>query len=314
MRLNRGSIKCKESHGTLKADLDEIMSKQQAVERELFELEKQKAVNNNQIENLKRDIEHSEYEVKTRGQENSTLKHKIEEQEKEEKSLTGHLSGLEEAEEKRQKGLEDGEEKVQALTDKVQKIHRDLDSKRNEYKLTKSMVENLEGFPESIRFLSNPKNWKRKAPLFSDLIYVEAEYRVAIENFLEPYLNYYVVENIEEAYDAIRLLNNAQKGKANFFLLNAFKNFEAPITMIPGGFKMAIDLVQCDAAHRNLTSYLLENVVVTDSDETVQGLPNDNMILLAKSGRFIQKRYSLSGGSVGLFEGKKLDERRTRSS
>lgn len=302
--------KIKESHGALKSELDEIMAKQQAVERELFESEKQKAVNNNQIENLKRDIEHNEYEAKTRGTENATLKHKISELEKEEKSLSGQLEALQEAEEKRQKALEEGEEKSQALTSKVQKIHRDLDAKRNEYKLTKSMVESLEGFPESIRFLSNPKNWKRQAPLFSDLIYVEADYRVAIENFLEPYLNYYVVSNIEEAFDAIRLLNNAQKGKANFFLLDAFEKFEPPITMIPGGYKMAADLVQCDAAHRKLLSYLLENVVVTEGDEAAKELPSDQLTVLAKSGRFIRKQTSLSGGSVGLFEGKKIGRKK----
>ncbi len=302
--------KIKESHGTLKAGLDAIMSKQQAVERELFELEKQKAVNSNQIENLKRDIEHSQEEIKLKGTENASLKHKIAEQEKAESVLTKEFETLEQAEEKRQKALETGEEKHQALQSKVQKIHRDLDSKRNEYKLTKSMVESLEGFPESIRFLSNPKNWKRKAPLFSDLIYVEAEYRVAIENFLEPYLNYYIVENIEEAYEAIKLLNNAQKGKANFFLLDAFKDYAAPITMIPGGYKMAVDLVQCDTVHRNLIGYLLENVVVTDSDESARELPNDSLTVLAKSGRFIQKRTSLSGGSVGLFEGKKIGRKK----
>ncbi|MEO1261579.1 MAG: chromosome segregation protein SMC [Bacteroidota bacterium] len=302
--------KIKESHGALKAELDEIMSNQQAVERELFELEKQRAINSNQIENLSRDIEHSRDEVKLRGNENATLKHKIVEQEKEEKGLTNQLEALELAEEKRQKSLEEGEEKVQALTARVQKTHRDLDSKRNEYKLTKSMVENLEGFPESIRFLSNPKNWKRKAPLFSDLIYVEADYRVAIENYLERYLNYYVVKNVEEAYEAIHLLNNAQKGKANFFLLDAFLNYEAPITMIPSGFTMAFDLVQCEAEHRKLVSYLLENVAVTESDESARELPNDNLTLLAKSGRFIQKKFSLSGGSVGLFEGKKIGRKK----
>ena len=302
--------KIKDGHGTLKAELDEIMSKQQAVERALFELEKQKAVNSNQIENLKRDIEHSEDEVKNKGNENATLKHNIGQLEEEEKALSTALTDIQEAEEKRQKALEEGEEKVDALTSKVQKIHRDLDAKRNEYTLTKSMIENLEGFPESIRFLSNPKNWKKKAPLFSDLIYVEADFRVAIENFLDPYLNYYVVENIEEAFAAIKLLNNAQKGKANFFLLDAFKKHEPPITMLPSGFKMAVDLVQCDAAYRNLVSYLLENVAITENEETGRELPYKNMTLLAKSGRFIQKRFSLSGGSVGLFEGKKIGRKK----
>ncbi|HHM21768.1 MAG TPA: chromosome segregation protein SMC, partial [Bacteroidetes bacterium] len=299
-----------QNHSALKAELDEIMSKQQAVERELFELEKQKAINTNQIENLLRDIEHSEEEVRLKGNENATLQHKIAGLEKEEKLLRQQLQTLLQAEEKRQTQLENGEEKAEALTAKIQKIHRDLDAKRNEYQLTKSMVENLEGFPESIRFLSNPKNWKIKAPLFSDLIYVEADYRVAIENYLERYLNYFVVENIGEAYEAIRLLNNAQKGKANFFLLDAFKDYHPPITMIPSGFTMAIDLVKCDPAHRNLLSYLLENVAVTEGDEAAPELPDNNLTLLAKSGRFIQKKFSLSGGSVGLFEGKKIGRKK----
>ena len=148
--------KIKESHGALKAELDEIMSKQQAVERELFELEKQKAINSNQIENLKRDIEHSQDEAKIRGTENATLKHNIGELEKEEKGLASLLESLQQAEEKRQNALEAGEEKVDVLTSKVQKTHRDLDAKRNEYTLTKSMVENFEGFPESIRFPQQP--------------------------------------------------------------------------------------------------------------------------------------------------------------
>ena len=50
-----------------------------------------------------------------------------------------------------------------------------LDARRNEYKLTKSMVENLEGFPESIKFLSKSKDWIKDAPLLSDLIYCKED-------------------------------------------------------------------------------------------------------------------------------------------
>ena len=37
-----------------------------------------------------------------------------------------------------------------------------------------------------------------------------------IENYLEPYLNYYVVPNADEAVKAIALLGQSQKGRANF--------------------------------------------------------------------------------------------------
>ena len=234
------------SHGELKSDLDGIMAAQQAVERELFELEKSKAVNANQVETLRQDIEHGQREMEQRTTDTGNLKSKIEELKGLESEKQKELEGLEKAEEKRRADIEKGEEKLDALKAKVQKIHRELDSKRNEYKLTKSMVENFEGFPESIRFLSKKKNWPLAAPLLSDLIYVDKQYRVAIENYLDPYLNYYVVEKMEDAYGAISLLNKAQKGKANFFILDAFKDYSPPIAMLPSEVKTAIDLVQCD--------------------------------------------------------------------
>jgi chromosome segregation protein len=300
----------RQSHGTLKSDLDVIMQNQQRVEKELYELEKQKAVNANQIETLRHDIEHGEEELKNRRNETRSLQSKIKELEEEETKHRNDLEALEKAEEQRREQILQGENKLDELKNQVQKIHRELDSKRNEFKLTKSMVESLEGFPESIRFLSNAKNWSKNAPLLSDLIYVDVEYRVAIENYLEPYLNFYVVENLEEAQHAVNLLQSAQKGKANFFMLDAFQNYTPSIALVPAEVKAAFDLVQCDPAYRNLVNYLLENVMVVEKEEIAKQLPGENLTLLAKSGRFIQRRFSLSGGSIGLFEGKKIGRKK----
>ncbi len=300
----------KQSHGELKAGLDLIMQAQQKVERELYELEKQKAVNTNQIETLRHDIEHGEEEAKNRRTEADNLKKKIAALEVAETTHRNQLEQLEKAEELRREQIAQSENKLDELKNRIQKIHRELDAKRNEYKLTKSMVESLEGFPESIRFLSNAKNWNKNAPLLSDLIYVELDYRVAIENFLEPYLNYYVVENLEEAQQAVHLLQSAQKGKANFFILDAFRDYAPGMAMMPAGAKPAFDLVQCDPAYRNLVNYLLENVAIVEKEDTVNQLPDGNLTLLARSGHFIQRRYSLSGGSIGLFEGKKIGRKK----
>jgi len=62
-----------------------------------------------------------------------------------------------------------------------------LDARQNEYQLTKSLVENLEGFPEAIKFLKKKVEWTKNAPLLSDILTCPEEYRVAIENYLEPY-------------------------------------------------------------------------------------------------------------------------------
>lgn len=301
--------KIKDSHGSIKADLEEIVNRQQDLEKGAFELEKQRAINKNQIDNHVQELERSNLEIEMREEEVKTIHTKIAEIEVKEQEYTKRLESLTQAEEDRKKAIEQHEKQLEDLNGKLKKVNRELDAKRNEFKLTQSMVENLEGFPESIRFLSNNKEWKKDAPLLSDLIYVSEEYRVAIENFLDPYLNYYVVENLEEATKAIRLLSRSQKGKANFFLLDAFKDYSAPMSLFPETLQ-AIDLIQTDPTYYNLCSYLLENVLVTENEDLATQPAGNNITLLSKSGRFIKRRFSISGGSIGLFEGKKIGRKK----
>jgi chromosome segregation protein len=298
----------RENHGSVKADLEEVVNRQQSVERELFELEKQKAVYVNRIDSYRQEIERSRLDIEMRTGEVSGLRDQMTELEQELSGKRSEVEALEKAEDQRQEDIRKSEEQLEEINQKRARVNRQLDAKRNEFKLTQSMIENLEGFPESIRFLSGNKEWKKDAPLLSDLIYVQENYRVAIENFLEPYLNYYVVENMEEAYAAIQLLSRSQKGKANFFMLDTFRDYAAPMTLFPDG-KQAIDLIETDPKYYPLFSYLLEGVSVTDGDDLKQTVSGSG-VLLSGSGRFIKRKYSISGGSVGLFEGKKIGRKK----
>jgi len=298
----------RESHGSLKAELDAVVEQQQSIERKMFELEKQKAIHSNQIETYQKDLQRSAEEVELRKAGMSEVQTKLQELDTEENEQKTKLNELETAERNRKAELEKLSEQAEDIQQQLNKLNRQLDAKRNEYQLTKSMVDNFEGFPESIKFLSNHKNWQGQAPLLSDLIYVQEEYRVAIENYLDPYLNYYVVPTLDDAFQAIQLLSNAQKGKANFFILDAFKDYSPPVMLFPNGTQ-AIDLVETDPMYRNLCSYLLENVIVSESENYKEGL-SENNIVLSKSGRIIRRKYSLSGGSIGLFEGKKIGRKK----
>ena len=309
IQAEEGLEQIKVSHGSIKSELEGIVSRQQGLERELFELEKQKAVNLNQSANYTQEIERSELAVQLRGEEAGGFQERLAELQKALDAKTAELAELEQAEEKRQQDLQTTEAAVEDLNGKISKLNRELDAKRNEFKLTQSMIENLEGFPESIRFLSGSKEWKKETPLLSDIIYVNEAYRVAIENYLEPYLNYYVVQNLEEAANAIQLLGKSQKGKANFFMLDAFRDYSAPMRLLPDTVQ-AIDMVQTEPAYFNLVSYLLENVLVTQNDELAASSLEEGVVLLAQSGRFIKRRYSISGGSVGLFEGKRIGRKK----
>ena len=297
------------SHGSAKSGLDAITANQRALEIAVFELEKQKAINSNRLENLAFDKQQMEVGKQQRDRQVKDLGTDFKELQTKEAAQRKILEELQTAADKRQTEIIAAENQLVEYQAKATKLNRQLDAKRNEFKLTQSMVENLEGFPESIRFLSKQKDWSKKAPLLSDLIYVDEAYRVAIENYLENYLNYYVVPTIADAYEAIKMLSNSQKGKANFFILDAFKDYVPPVALLPET-RNAFELVQTDTAYQKLTSYLLENVLVTENEDVKTVRQEGNFVILSQSGRFIKRRFSLSGGSIGLFEGKKIGRKK----
>ncbi len=186
---------------------------------------------------------------------------------------------------------------------------RKLDAKQNEYNLTKSMVDNLEGFPESIRFLKKNTNWTKQAPLFSDILFCKEEYRIAIENYLEPVMNHYVVQTQAEAVEAIQLLSNSAQGRANFFILDAVKAKKTEKPDSKQNLISALDIIEVDVQYRLLCEMLLHEVYLIKSGEEAElktALPETNQIILSSSGKFSKNRMGMSGGSVGLFEGKRI--------
>ncbi|WP_342647662.1 chromosome segregation protein SMC [Mucilaginibacter sp. CSA2-8R] len=187
---------------------------------------------------------------------------------------------------------------------------RQLDAKQNEYNLTKSLVDNLEGFPESIRFLKKHGDWAKSITLFSDILFCREEYRVAIENYLEPLMNYFVVEDYDNAIKAINLLRNASRGRAQFFILKHYAALPAiEPNAAPEGWVPALQVIETETRYRPLCNYILRNVyLVNDTNESdLNSTPvPQGVVLLGKSGRFSKSVFSMAGGSVGLFEGKRI--------
>jgi chromosome segregation protein len=155
--------------------------------------------------------------------------------------------------------------------------------------------------------LKQHPEWATNALLLSDLISCPSEYRVAIENFLEPYLNFYVVTDMQEAMAAVNLLSSASKGRANFFVLNDFEDQPARFFSAPANTLAALEIVEVDAKYRKLVSYLLNGVfVMKDENETeIKTVPN-GVSIISRSGRFIRSSFTISGGQVGAFSGKRL--------
>jgi chromosome segregation protein len=194
---------------------------------------------------------------------------------------------------------------LDSLRDELALLSRTTDQKQNEYNLTRSLVENLEGFPEAIKFLKKHASWGKDAPLLSDIITCSEEYKLVIENYLEPFMNYYVVADERHALEAVELLGNAAKGRAHFFLLNRFEKVKQTPPSFDIGATPVIELVEFDPVYKNLISHLLYQVYLSDDGQL--RLPEDEeTVLLSRNARITRRKRSISGGSTGLFEGKRI--------
>ena len=297
-------------HGEAKTALDERLQRQQQEERRTFELEKRRAINGNQIENLRFQIERNEGELDDRRSERASLEATLAELADGEQQLRAELATLERQQSERVAALGRAEAHRDEYQGKLNQLNRVLDAQRNEHKLTKSLIDSLEGFPESIRFLAKNKTWTDRPRLLSDLLLVEEPYRVAIQGYLDPYLNYYVVDTAAEAAAAIRLLEEQQKGKAYFFILDQVPpEVGEAATTPPADGRAATEVVQADEdllplVHRLLRGvYLVERIATGDPVRTEQ-------TLLAADGRVSRGSFRIGGGSLGLFEGKKIGRKK----
>jgi len=299
----------KNDHLNAKQAFDVKVLERENLNRIIFDLEKQLALISNNENNIKEELKRGELTLEGRKSEYKSAKSSLEKIQKEIDQKDKNLNILAKAEEERKMKLADLEARQEEVRIALVKVTRTIDSKQNEYDLLKSMIDNYEGFPESIKFLST--NWKKDVPVLSDLLDVEESYKGIIEQYLSSYLNYYVVPNFEEAKAAIELLTTSQKGKANFFLLDQIKPFAETDANL-ADTSQAFSKVKVESRYDNLLKFLLKDVLIFEgvfSDFDYNVLP-DQYTYLAKSGSFLKGKNYIGGGSVGLFEGKKIGRKK----
>lgn len=299
----------KQEYNLAKQSFDQRQRQKQELEKEIFDLDKAIAISTNNIENIERDrmrlrevLKAKSEEIKKVHQQLKVFKENILIKENEytqyAQNESNRLSQISELESQRDK-----------WQDELNGVNRNIDSKQNEYDLLKSMIESFEGFPESIKFLSD--EWRGGLTLMSDILEVEERYKAPIELYLENYLNYFIVQDTSEAIRGVTLLKNAQKGKANFFILNLIPQRLSPNTQ-DNRLICAADVVKVDDTYNGLLQFLLGHVFIYNGevDELGQISIAEGVTILSSSGTFLSQKHIISGGSVGLFEGKKLGRKK----
>ncbi|MNR07280.1 Chromosome partition protein Smc [compost metagenome] len=120
-------------------------------------------------------------------------------------------------------------------------------------------------------------------------------------------MNHYVVEKYADAVQAINLLTDASRGRANFFILENIPD-KTPNLAEHEGLVSALSVTEVDKKYQHLCTLLLQNVyiAVNEQENRFKTTPGDTLTVLAKNGKYAQTKFTLAGGSVGLFEGKRI--------
>jgi chromosome segregation protein len=290
-----------------RTEVEALRAESAQVQRDQFEAEKKVAIADTSIQNIQRTIHQLTEENEVRAAQLNQLNEERVVKTEELETKKTDLQQLQEQHEFTKEQILSTQSMLEGLRNELANENRKLDAKKNEYDLLKSMIDSMEGYPDSVKFLHKNPNWNNEAPILSDILYVKEEYRAALENVLDPYLNYYIVNNVEEGLQAVHLLDENKKGKANFFLLNKFNQMN---TLVQGrdanhpDLLPAKEVVEFDSKYESLVNHLLGSVYIAENEEAIQN--SNGHVVLEKTGKYVKGTYTLTGGSVGLFEGKKI--------
>lgn len=287
----------------MQSDSDLLRQAQRDRQEDSFQINKDVEIREIQVSSFKQELERTATDTNQQSASVVEFENKLIILQEEIARKTSDLETIKKDEDAALNRMTGLEKTIDMIREEMNVTSRKLDARQNEFNLTKSLVENLEGFPEAIKFLK--KKIAKNAPLLSDILTTSEEYRVAIENYLEPYLNYYIVDHESEAYEAINILSDASKGKAHFFILDSFERFETSASRLYSNAFPATQIIEFDPKYRKLMSYILDKVYIYEGD--VKNIPStDENTFITKSGKVTRRKFSISGGSVGLFEGKKI--------
>jgi chromosome segregation protein len=299
-----------EQKASLQETFQGLTQQQKAKQNEVYQLSKSLEISQVQIQNINQELERLHQQQTNADEDGRVLQEQLQDAQYILEESTAELVRLQAKEETLQQNTEATEANIEELKAQRVELNRTLDAKQNQYNLTKSLVENMEGFPEAIKYLSKSDSWSKPAPLLSDILICEAEYKPLIESYLEPYMNFFVVEELQDAVEAVALLKSENKGRANFIILSEIEEMEPTATFSQGNLKAGYEVVSAEKKYSSLMKYMLRNVYIADdSEEELYG--SDYKTIILKDGSAIRKPLSLSGGSVGLFDGNRLGRKQS---
>jgi chromosome segregation protein len=270
---------------SLRSAMQAAQEKFKTLQNDILILQKEIELKENQQSGSKQENDQIALDFSGQADELQATQKKVQEIEKQLSERNNEISELEKVEAERTQKINSLTTQIESLKEQIGIKQRKESSLKAEQNLTKSLVENMEGFSSALKYLSKNESWSEKAVLLADIFTAQEEYNDALFSILEPYLNFYVVQTEEEARNAISLLTENEKGKANFFVLDKLENVIPNLPPIDNAVA-ALAVIQFEESYKKLAYSLFYNVYFSENDNSndVEGFT-----IALKNGEFVAR-------------------------
>ena len=195
------------------------------------------------------------------------------------------------------------------LKTKYNELSTKLGEKQGRRKMLEEMERGLEGYARSVRDLLKAKEDGKYRGSFlgvlSKLINVEKKYTTAVETALGNAMQNIVVQNENDAKEAIEFLKKNHMGRVTFLPISSQEerrlDNEDRIMQNDGAVAIACDVVECDSSIREVIGALLgRTVIMEDMDSAVKlaKATHYKFKIVTLAGELLQPGGSITGGSV----------------
>ncbi|MCC5914616.1 MAG: chromosome segregation protein SMC [Balneolaceae bacterium] len=243
---------------------------------------------NRDIEDLEDEILNAKGEMNLAREALNKINQELEEEEKRLETATGRRRELEEQREK--------------LREEIRSLKSRRESLQSEISLMKSISESNEAIPSSIAWLmkNHGSDFDLLQPV-GEMLHTEEEAASALETALGEAINFVVVNSMDDAFRASRLLKEHKKGRATFI----------PLSELSGSYpvhpKSIARKVNCEPNLKPLAQLLLGTVLYLDDLESATSELNDGATAAVSSdGDLLTANRFLKSGSKNKQSGIRL--------
>ncbi len=183
----------------------------------------------------------------------------------------------------------------------------EIDHKKSRIDFVRRMIESNEGVSQGVKYLLSHEAWQKKQiATIGAVVEAPEKYRAAVEAALADLSHVLVVDTVEDGYAAVEDLQRHDQGKATFICLQWVPRIARKRqTPAPPACVRAVDVVQCEERFRPLVNFLLDDVLIVESLDSVREIfaSRSGVRCITPDGQVVTSSGVIRGGSRRFDEG-----------